>query len=64
MSFPHSLIVNKNENGKKDEKKCAHSFYELLFYIESTCKSVSYSTRQKPYYMYVLFYYSIHLIVY
>ena len=44
MSFPHSLIVNKNENGKKDEKKCAHSFYEFLFYIESTCKSVSYST--------------------
>ena len=44
MSFPHSLIVNKNENGKKNEKKCAHSFYGFIFYIESTCKSVSYST--------------------
>ena len=47
MSFPHSLIVNKNENGKR--KKSAHSFIgvSILSSQLEECFQLN-STKFKP----------------
>ena len=38
MSFPHSLIVNKNENGKKTRKNVLTLFMSFYFILSQLVK--------------------------